>query len=256
MTAALHPEWIVPDWPAPVHVRAVVTTRAGGVSEGPFGAAAAGGLNIGASCGDVAEAVRTNRQRLGAALPSQPRWLRQVHGAEVICIDEDASTAAADASISLRAGSVCAVAVADCLPVFFTDAGGRAVGVAHAGWRGLACGILQNTAAALRARLDERDAELLAWLGPAIGPDHFEVGEDVLAAMQARLPRAQSAFTALAPEKYLCDLFELARQALAQAGIDRVYGGGLCTYGDPARFYSFRRDRVTGRHAALIWRDS
>jgi hypothetical protein len=256
VTAPLHPEWIVPDWPAPAHVRAVVTTRAGGVSKGPFGATAVGGMNIGASSGDAADAVRSNRQRLDAALPSRPRWLRQVHGVAVACVDAEESAAPADAAISLRARRVCVVSVADCLPVFFTDIKGQAVGVAHAGWRGLASGVLQNTAAAMRAHLDDRDAELLAWLGPAIGPENFEVGEEVLAAMQARLPQARAAFTAAAPGKYLCDLFRLARQALAQAGVDRVHGGGLCTYGDPARFYSFRRDRVTGRHAALIWRDA
>jgi YfiH family protein len=256
VTAALHPEWIVPDWPAPAHVRAVVTTRAGGVSAGPFGAGGGGGMNIGASCGDPAEAVQANRQRLGAMLPSGPCWLRQVHGAEVVCIDAEDPAVPADAAISVRALRVCVVSVADCLPVLFTDVGGRAVGVAHAGWRGLASGVLQNTAAAMRRQLNERDAELLAWLGPAIGPARFEVGEDVIAAMRVRLPQAQSAFTAVAPGKYLCDLFQLARQALAQADVDRVHGGGLCTYDDPARFYSFRRDRVTGRHAALIWRDA
>lgn len=254
--ASIRPEWIIPDWPAPAHVRALVTTRAGGVSAGPFGAGEGGGMNIGASSGDADDAVQANRQRLAAALPSPPRWLRQVHGAEVVCIDTDDSAAPADAAISLRPRTVCVVSVADCLPVFFTDVEGRAVGVAHAGWRGLAAGVLQNTAMAMREHLHDRRAELLAWLGPAIGPRYFEVGDDVLAAMRARLPQAQSAFAAATPGKYRCDLFQLARQALAQADVDRVQGGGLCTYDDPTRFYSYRRDRVTGRHAALIWREA
>lgn len=250
----LHPQWIVPDWGAPPSVRAFITTRAGGVSEGPFGSVDGGGLNLGLKSGDALDAVQANRLRLRAALPAEPRWLRQVHGATVVRVDDDEFAATtADAAIALQAGCVCTVSVADCLPVLFADRDGRAVGVAHAGWRGLAAGILQNTAAAMRESLGDADAALLAYLGPAIGPAHFEVGAEVLAAMSERLPQAAEAFSALTEGKYLCDLFALARQALAQAGIDRVSGGGDCTYGDAARFYSYRRDRVTGRHAALIW---
>jgi YfiH family protein len=254
---AAHPQWIVPDWPAPANVMALVTTRAGGVSAAPFDAGRlGGGMNIGASCGDEPTAVDANRARLAGVLPGPPRWLRQVHGAQAVSISEHDPVPVADAAVTRRTGQVCVVSIADCLPVLFADQRGRAVGVAHAGWRGLAAGILQNAAAALRGQIDDERADLIAWLGPAIGPERFEVGDDVLAAMRIRLPRAEAAFRPIAAGKYLCDLFLLARQALAQAGVDRVHGGGICTYSDPARFYSFRRDRVTGRHAALIWRES
>jgi YfiH family protein len=289
----LHPQWIVPQWPAPPVVRALITTRAGGFSTGAFGAVEGGGMNLGLKSGDAVETVQANRARLRAVLPAAPRWLQQVHGAAVADIDatshadvdatnhadnhdsnhadnhatnhannhannhasNHADAAPADAAISLRPRRVCVVSIADCLPVFFADRRGRAVGVAHAGWRGLAAGILQNTATALRERLGEADASLLAYLGPAIGPSAFEVGPDVLAAMRERLPQADAAFRPRhgTTGKYLCDLFALARQALAQVAVTDVYGGGDCTYSDPRRFYSYRRDGVTGRHAALIW---
>lgn len=248
------PPWIVPQWPAPAAVRALITPRAGGVSGGPFGAAdGKGGLNLGMATGDGADHVRANRARLRAALPAEPCWLQQVHGATVADIGDGEAPMPADAAISLRARRVCVVSIADCMPVLFAEREGRAVGIAHAGWRGLAGGVLQNTAAALRARLGDADATLLAYLGPAIGPAHFEVGAEVLEAMSERLPRAAEAFRATARDRYLCDLFELARQALAQAGVGAVFGGGDCTYSDPARFYSYRRDGITGRHAAVVW---
>lgn len=255
MNARPHPQWIVPDWAAPANVHALITTRAGGVSGGPFGAGADGGMNIGLKSGDAIENVRANRERLRAALPAEPRWLRQVHGAAVASIDEDDDPAPADAAVSLLPRRVCAVSIADCLPVLFAERGGRAVGAAHAGWRGMAAGVIQNTAAAMRTKLGDDGAELLAYLGPAIGPAHFEVGEEVLVAMSERLPQAERAFVPASPGKYLADLFALARQALAQAGVEQVFGGGDCTFTDEARFFSYRRDRVTGRHAALVWID-
>ena len=256
-TLPAHPQWIVPDWPAPAKVRAVITTRAGGVSTGPFGAeSGGGGMNLGLKSGDAIETVQANRARLRAVFPEEPRWLQQVHGATVANVDDDGALAPADAAISLQPGRVCVVSIADCLPVLFADRAGRAVGVAHAGWRGLAAGIIQNTAAAMRARLGDSDAVLLAYLGPAIGPVHFEVGAEVLAAMSERLPQAADAFRPLNHGKYLCDLFALARQALAQVSITRVVGGSDCTYSDAMRFYSYRRDKITGRHAALIWIES
>ena len=274
MTAFIpHPRWIVPDWPASAKVRALITTRAGGVSTGRFDdGQGGGGLNVGLQSGDAIESVQANRALLRAQLPAEPRWLRQTHGASVVDISNlgdvsDIAMAAgvaevgeppqADAAITLRHGRVCVVSIADCLPVFFADRQGRAVGVAHAGWRGLAAGILQNTAAAMRGGLGDAGATLLAYLGPAIGPSAFEVGPDVLAAMRKRLPQADAAFRPIErqPGKYLCDLFALARQALAQVAVTDVYGDGDCTYSDPARFYSYRRDRITGRHAALIWLD-
>jgi hypothetical protein len=254
MTAASDPRWIRPDWPAP-GVGALITTRSGGKSRGPYGAAPGldGGLNIGLKSGDAIDAVLANRALLRAMLPGDPRWLRQVHGADVVSIDNDEALPPADAAVSLTPGYVCAVSIADCLPVLLAQRDGRAVGAAHAGWRGLAAGVIQNTATEIRARLGDRQAELIAFLGPAIGPARFEVGAEVLAAMSERLPHASDAFRPGAAGKFYGDLFALARQALAQAGIDRVYGGGQCTFSAPDRFYSFRRDRVTGRHAALIW---
>lgn len=253
MKPTAHPQWIVPDWPVPAHVRALIATRAGGVSCGRFGADGDGGMNVGLRSGDAIEAVQANRARLRSLLPAEPCWLQQDHGAAVARIDYEDPGARADAAIALRPYRVCVVSVADCLPVLLADAQGRGVGIAHAGWRGLAGGIIQNTVSALRAALGDADARLLAYLGPAIGPTRFEVGPEVLAAMRARLPAASEAFAAGAPGKLLCDLFALARQALAQAGVESVYGGGQCTYSDPVRFFSYRRDRVTGRHAALIW---
>lgn len=256
-TAGADPQWIVPDWPAPDRVRALITTRSGGGSQRPYGAAPDrdGGMNIGLKSGDAIDTVLANRARLQAMLPGEPRWLRQVHGAVAVSIDNDGELPHADAAVSLTAGQVCAVSVADCLPVLLAERDGRAVGVAHAGWRGMAAGVIQSTAALMRARLGDERAELIAYLGPAIGSAHFEVGSEVLAAMLERLPQAPLAFTPGAKGKYYADLFALARQALAQVGIDRVHGGGQCTFSDPGRFYSFRRDRVTGRHVALIWID-
>ena len=252
-----HPQWIVPDWPAPREVRALITTRCGGVSSGPFGASAAndGGMNVGLKSGDAIENVHANRALLHALLPGEPRWLRQEHGAAVASIDLDGAIAVADAAVSLSPGRVCVVSIADCLPVLLASRKTRAVGAAHAGWRGMAAGVIQNTAALMRARLGDADAELIAYLGPAIGPARFEVGAEVLAAMRVRLPQAELAFSSGTAGKYYADLFALARQALAQVGVDQVFGGGDCTFSDPVRFYSYRRDRVTGRHAALIWID-
>lgn len=251
-----HPDWIVPEWPAPASVHAVITTRAGGVSAPPFDAPGGGGLNLGFGSGDDAAAVASNRARLRTLLPSEPAWLKQVHRARVADAAEVAShgMVEADASITERPGRVAVVMMADCLPVLLADRGGRCVGVAHAGWRGLAAGVIQATAQAMRTRLRDPAAPLIAFLGPAIGPDHFEVGPEVLEAMSA-IEGAAAAFVPHGPGKYRADLFALGRLALAQAGIDAVFGGGLCTACDAARFYSHRRDRVTGRHAALIWLD-
>src|SRR5258706_6936673 len=265
-------DWIVPDWPAPRSVRAFVTTRAGGVSQGPWGDGAQGGMNLGTATGDDSDAIRANHERLRTLLPALPCWLRQEHGARVVNLDalsprtdnyegdQGCNTnwmsgiAQADAALTMRPGVVAAVQVADCLPVLLTDLQGRAVAAVHAGWRGLAAGVIQDAVAALRLQLSTRGAEVVAWLGPAIGPLHFEVGAEVLAAMQARLPDAARAFTSTGGGKYRADLFALARQALQQAGVVQMQGGGLCTFSDPRRFYSFRRDPITRRHAALVWR--
>jgi len=252
--AALHRDWITPDWKVPTRVRAFVTTRSGGVSAGPFGGPeGGGGMNLGLSTGDDRERVRTNRGLLRSALPAEPCWLRQAHGAAVVDASKPDDLVEADAAFTSEPNVVCVVSVADCMPVFLAERQGRCVAVAHAGWRGLAAGVIQNSVTAMRQQLGEREAHILAWLGPSIGPARFEVGTDVLEAMRATLPRAAEGFIPIAGRKFLASLPALTRQALAQVGVEDIGGGGLCTFSDASRFYSFRRDRVTGRHAAVIW---
>jgi YfiH family protein len=243
---APHPDWIVPDWPVPANVRALVTTRAGGVSAGPYAS-----FNLGLRCGDDAAAVAANRAALRALLPREPAWLRQVHGIRVAQADTPAQAEPeADAAVALRPGAVCAVLVADCVPVLLSDRAGTAVAAAHAGWRGLAAGVIENTVRAMA-----RDpATLRAFMGPGIGPRAFEVGADVRDAFVGGDTAAASAFLPHGPGKWLADLFALVRTRLRNAGVAEVHGGGLCTHSDPRRFFSYRRDRTTGRMAALIWR--
>ena len=252
----MNTQWIRPEWPAPSNVSALITTRSGGVSRGTYGVPPhdRGGMNIGLGSGDDRADVMANRALLRAVLPAEPYWLNQVHGAAVVDAQQVDPADAADASFTDAANVVCVVSIADCMPVFLADTSGRCVGVAHAGWRGLASSVVQATVNAMRQRLDNAGAEMLAYLGPAIGPRHFEVGPEVLEVMRTQLPDADSAFAPHAAGKYLADLFALGQQALAQAGVARIYGGEDCTFSDPMRFYSFRRDRTTGRHAALIWR--
>jgi hypothetical protein len=247
--------WIHPDWPVPPSVRAIITTRAGGSSSGTYGAPDGGGMNLGPGSGDDVSVVAANRARLREVLPGEPRWLRQVHGSRVVDAATVDGIVEADAAVTDQSGTVAVVMVADCMPVLLADERGRCVGVAHAGWRGLAAGILHATVRSMRERLGEPDTRLIAYLGPAIGPDHFEVGGDVLEAMTSGLVGSAAAFVPAGAGKYHADLFALGRMALAAAGVDAVFGGGVCTYCDPERFYSHRRDRVTGRHAALVWID-
>jgi len=238
---------IIPEWPAPQRVRAACTTRIGGVSEGPWAS-----LNMGRSGGDGSAAVSENRRRVFAALrlPAEPCWIRQVHGTRVARMPGEAIEPEADASVATTPGTVCLVQAADCLPVLFCDDAGSAVAAAHAGWRGLAAGVLEATVEALPAPA----ASLMAWLGPAIGPEAFEVGDEVRAAFTAADLQAAGAFRpAEAPGKHYADLFTLARQRLQRAGVARIFGGGLSTHADPQRFYSYRRDGQCGRMAALIW---
>ena len=241
-----HPDWIVPDWPAPGNVRALITTRAGGMSRGPYAS-----FNLGLRTDDDPGAVAANRAALRSLLPQEPVWLKQVHGNRVIDADAPPPAPEADAAVARNPGTVCAVLVADCVPVLLTDRAGATVAVAHAGWRGLAGGVVEN---AVRA-MQRSPEELLAFIGPGIGPRAFEVGPDVRDAFVEGDPGARSAFTPHAPGKWLADLFALARRRLARAGVARVFGGGICTHSDAARFFSYRRDRATGRMAALIWRD-
>jgi YfiH family protein len=243
---APHPDWIVPDWPAPKGVSALITTRAGGVSTGHFAS-----FNLGLRAGDDPQAVAANRTRLGALLPQPPRWLRQVHGSVVVEADALGGEPEADAAIARRPGTVCAVLVADCIPVLLADRAGTMVGIAHAGWRGLARGVIENTVRAMT----ETGRELIAYLGPGIGPAVFEVGEDVREAFLARDAGAAAAFTPHAAGKWLADLYLLARQSLQRSGVTEVHGGTLCTFSDAQRFFSYRRERTTGRMAALIWRN-
>lgn len=254
----MNPQWITPVWNVHSCVRALATTRSGGVSAGPWGLAGgrAGGLNLGAHCGDDPGAVQLNRARLRAALPAEPVWLQQVHGTAVGDADQAATTGSepvADASVASRAGVVCAVITADCLPVLLAARDGSVVAAAHAGWRGLCAGVLEAAVDALHARVGA-SREIAAWLGPAIGPGAFEVGSEVREQFCDAHATAAAAFVPVTePGKWLADLYALARMRLAQAGVNLVSGGGLCTVADAKRFYSFRRDRTTGRMAACVW---
>ena len=262
---------VLPDWEAPPQVRAFVTGRRGGVSRGPWGLSGglAGGLNLGARCGDDPVDVAANRARLNACLPAPPLWLDQVHGATVHVVDAARAGAlrqrgvpgtglpepVADAAVTAQPGVVLAVLTADCLPVLLADSRGRAVAVAHAGWRGLALGVLERTVEALR-HCAGSDAQLLAWFGPAIGPASFEVGEDVLRAFCDDHPDCAAAFVPGARDgKWLADLYRLARIRLGGAGVSRVWGGGHCTLVENERFFSYRHDPRSGRMASLIWLD-
>jgi len=248
-----------PDWPdLPASVGALATSRDGGVSGGPYdNGKGGGGLNLGLHVLDAPDAVQANRARLQAFLPGRPAWIAQVHGADVVdaaTVGPDQPVRTGDASIATGAGVVCAILTADCLPVLFADLGGKVVGAAHAGWRGLAGGVLGATVRAMRAA---GAGEITAWMGPAIGPAAFEVGQDVVDAFVTALPdaAARACFVDYPGRegKYLADMFTLARLMLAEDGVERVHGGGLCTASAPARFYSYRRDGVTGRQASLIW---
>lgn len=243
----MHADWIRPDWPAPARVRAVSTTRGGGVSSGAYAS-----LNLGQHVGDAVVSVVENRHRLAASLQLQhePRWLKQVHGIAVAQLAGRVPETPADAAVTGEAGEACVIMTADCLPVLFCDRAGTRVGAAHAGWRGLAAGVLEAAALAM----DVAPGELLAWMGPAIGPKAYEVGEEVRAAFIAGDPGAAAGFTpGRAQGKWWCDLYMLARRRLEAVGIGRIYGGGFCTYTERERFFSFRRDGECGRMASLIW---
>jgi hypothetical protein len=237
--------WLEPDWPAPRRVRAFVTTRGGGVSEGDYAS-----MNLGLSSGDDPARVARNREIVQEILPQPPRWLAQVHGPDVVGIDASAGDARprADASFTRTPGRVCTVLTADCMPVFLFDVEGGAVAVAHAGWRGLAAGVLENTVRALDAQ-----GEVLAWMGPAIGPKAFEVGDEVREAFVSRDSRAAAAFVPHVPGKFFADLYALARLRLGAAGVRSIHGGGFCTYNEPDRFFSYRRKKESGRMGAFIW---
>ena len=239
---------LIPQWPAPPTVHAAFTLRTGGVSAPPYAS-----LNIGAHVADAPAAVAENRRRVCVALQltAAPAWLEQVHGTRVADLDAPAqSHAPADAAVARQAQRVCVMQVADCLPVLFAARDGSTVGAAHAGWRGLAAGVLEATVTRLRVP----PQDLLAWLGPCIGPAHFEVGSEVREAFLAHDTHAQACFTRNARGRWQCDLAGLARERLSALGVSDLFGGEWCTFADSARFFSYRRDGQCGRMAALIWR--
>ena len=235
---------IIPDWPAPKNVRTLQTTRAGGISSAPYDR-----LNLGDHVGDAPLAVARNRMLLNTLLPSEPVWLQQVHGAIVANADSASCLPQADACVARHRDAVCVVMTADCLPVLMCDTQGSVVGAVHAGWKGLAAGVIESTVQAM----DAAPQALMAWLGPAISQDAFEVGDEVRAAFIAALPESATAFIPGLSGKWYADIYALARLRLNALGILQVYGGGHCTYGESDNFFSYRRDGVTGRMGTFIW---
>ncbi|MCL1886425.1 MAG: peptidoglycan editing factor PgeF [Betaproteobacteria bacterium] len=245
---------IFPDWSAPDNVCGFSTTRYGGVSPHPYHGRriSEGGLNLAMHVGDMVDCVEQNRNRIRQWLPNEPLWLNQVHGTTVVRVESVSGLPDADASFSTKRHAICLVQTADCLPVLFCDTAGRVVAAAHAGWRGLAKGILEET---LRSMRRYGAGEILAWLGPAIGPDHFEVGTDVLEVFVAGDKDNRRYFKPQIekPGKYLADIYALARKILEKHDVRKISGGNFCTVSDAARFYSYRRDGITGRMASCIW---
>ena len=243
--------WFEPQWPAPSGVRVLSTLRGepggGGASKAPYAC-----FNLGDHVGDDPLAVAENRRilRREAGLPAEPAWLAQVHGITVADLDEAGPHTAADAAITRRPGKVCAILTADCLPIIFATDTGDTVAAAHAGWRGLATGVIGATVHAMAVQPER----LIAWLGPAIGPSHFEVGGEVREAFLSGDPGAGDAFRLNAGGKFMADLAALARRQLEHLGVNRIYGGDECTYASADRYFSHRRDGVTGRQATLVWR--
>ena len=239
--------WIKPDWPLPAHVHAAMTTRMGGVSQGHYAS-----LNPASHVNDDPAHVNLNRAiiRDSLNLPNEPLWLQQVHGVAVVKADSVSGIPEADASYTDQPGMVCAVLTADCLPVLVCGNGGEKLAAIHAGWRGLQAGIIQQTLSRMSCR------EVSVWLGTAIGPDHFEVGEEVRSAFVTHDSSTRAAFKEHGQDRWLADIYKLARLQLHELGIDQIYGGEGCTVSDSQRFYSYRRDgAATGRMASLIWRD-
>ena len=251
MTTSTEACFITPDWPAPPNVRVLISTRQGGVSRGVYSS-----LNLGDHVGDEPIAVAGNRALVSARTNARPLWLKQVHGTRVVdaaaCRDADpGGVPEADAAMTRQVGVACTVMTADCLPVLFCDRAGTVVAAAHAGWRGLLDGVLEATIASM----DAPGNELIAYLGPAIGPLAFEVGEEVRSAFVTVSDAAASSFRPGQGGKWLADIYQLARQRLAAQGVAQVYGGNYCTVTDAAHFFSYRRDGQTGRMASLIWLD-
>ena len=250
-----------PDWPAPANVHAFTTTRQGGFSQAPYDQ-----FNLGAFAGEDLQTVRQNRALLNALLPQAPFWIKQVHGTDVVFVKGvhegiDDSIIEADASVTNDPQTVLSILAADCMPVLFTNRSGTAVAAAHAGWRGLCAGVLENTVVKLLQESSSTVSDVLAWIGPSISVAHYEVGAEVRTAFiesaaQFSYPLDDACFVpnrASGPDKYWADLPRIAKSRLQALGIGAVYGGDLCTYSDPERFYSYRRETPTGRFASLIW---
>jgi YfiH family protein len=239
--------FIVPNWPAPTNVKALQTTRNGGLSLSPYAS-----LNLGGHVNDDPLAVAANRQLLSPFLPSEPVWVNQVHGTRVIDAAKSGCLEDADASFANIANVVCVTMTADCLPVLLCDRSGSVVAAVHAGWRGLCDGIIEAAITSMAVQTQD----ILAWLGPAIGPQAFEVGPEVRQQFIEKGAEAEIAFSAVG-NKWLCDIYAIAQQRLRKTGVSQIYGGGInenfCTYTDKARFFSYRRDQITGRMASLIW---
>lgn len=246
VTRMTQEQFIIPDWPAPPRIHACTSTRLGGVSRPPYA-----GLNLAFHVGDAPRHVRENRTRLRQRLqlPHEPLWLRQVHGTCVVDGIHAPPEPEADGSFAGQPGIVCAVLTADCLPLLLCDRQGTRVAAVHAGWRGLSSGVIESAIDALQVPGEN----LLAWLGPAIGPSAFEVGPEVRSAFLAHDPRTASAFSPSPAGRWHADLYELARHRLHTQGVQAVHGGGMCTFADEGRFYSYRRDKTTGRMASVIW---
>lgn len=236
-------DFIIPDWPAPANVKSIQTTRLGGYSVAPYES-----LNLGSHVEDDALAVAKNRHLLNDYLPSEPVWLNQVHGVDVIDAAKSLCVQEADASFSTDKNVVCVTMTADCLPVLLCNQQGTAVASIHAGWRSLCDGVIETTIQSM----GHEPEDLMAWLGPAIGPDAFEVGAEVREAFIAKDSQAERAFKA-SGDKWLGDLYFIAKQRLNKQGVVEIYGGGECTYSNPSRYFSFRRDGLTGRMATMIW---
>ena len=241
------PDCLVPEWRAPSNVRALQTLRGGGCSSAPWDS-----FNLGDHVGDDEGCVAANRGRLNRLLPGDPLWLRQVHGIAAVDANFCPISPEADAAFSRQPGRVCAVMTADCLPVLFCDRAGTVVAAAHAGWRGLVAGVLEATL----MRMEVPPGEILAWLGPAIGPQAFEVGDEVRAAFIACDAQAAEAFVPHGLGKWLADIYQLARQRLRASGVTEISGGNRCTVSEEASFFSYRRSGITGRMASLIWLES
>jgi len=238
--------WLTPDWPLPDHIHAATTLRTGGYSQPPFSS-----LNMADHVGDEPEKVQKNRQVVKKLLilPNDPVWLQQVHGNKVVYAQKTDHQLVADASYTDQAGIVCAVLTADCLPILVCSTDGKKIAAIHAGWRGLLSGVISNTLAVFNTQ------DALIWLGPAIGEDSFEVGSEVRSLFLAKSSDFFDAFKQHQTDKWLLDIYQLARIELSQLGYCKIYGGGFCTFRDQDRFYSYRRDQLTGRMATLIWRD-